>query len=131
MSTDPVAIVLDQLDQAVTQLEQALTLREPNALEVDGTIQRFEFCFELSWKGLRRVLAWEGIEVRSPRSAIKAGYAQELLLDEGAWLSMLADRNLTTHVYDEATARAIHARIRSHADAMRDAWRRMSERAPG
>lgn len=36
---------------------------------------------------------------------------------------MLADRNRTSHVYDEALARAIFARVRdAHAPAMRAAY---------
>ena len=31
--------------------------------------------------------------------------------DQKAWVELLNDRNLTSHVYDEATAAAIFARI--------------------
>jgi nucleotidyltransferase substrate binding protein (TIGR01987 family) len=130
MSLEPIQRALGQLAKACDQLEQALATDSPNPLEVDGTIQRFEFTFELCWKALRRVLAWEGVPSRSPRSAIKSAYAGGLLVDKTLWLAMLNDRNLTSHVHDEAAARAIHGRIRGYAPALRAALDQMQERVP-
>jgi hypothetical protein len=60
---------------------------------VDGTIQRFEFTFELFWKALRRFLQREGIDTGSPRSTLRHTYRRGLLDHEQLWLDMLDDRN--------------------------------------
>ena len=67
-------------------------------------IQRFEFCTELAWKTLREYLLDQGYtEINSPRATLKQAFAEGIITDE-AWLTMLADRNMTSHVYDDATA---------------------------
>ena len=41
---------------------------------LDGSIQRFEFTFELAWKLLRDILDYKGIKANNPRDAIKESY---------------------------------------------------------
>ena len=105
---------LDRLEKAVAQPEAA------NPLVVDGTIQRFEFALELFWKSLKRLLAVEGIETATPKGTLGAAFQAHWLHDQTIWLDMLADRNRTSHVHDEAMARLIHQRITSYAPVMRD-----------
>lgn len=111
---------LANLGRALDRLEEALAEPEAaNSLVVDGTIQRFEFAIELLWKTLKRFLAFEGIETATPRETMRAAYQAHWIDDEPAWLAMLQDRNRTSHIYDEAMARAIYARIRDYAPLMR------------
>lgn len=70
----------------------------------DATIQRFEYTFELAWKLFRKVARIEGLEVNSPRQAIRAAYDVGLLEDIDLWFELLEDRNRTSHTYDESTA---------------------------
>ena len=63
----------------------------------DASIQRFEYCFELAWKLLKKRLKVEGIVVNSLRQAIRQAYENGLIEDVDAWFEMLEDRNLTTH----------------------------------
>jgi nucleotidyltransferase substrate binding protein (TIGR01987 family) len=94
---------LRTLDQALLTLEDILT--EPFSLIVqDATIQRFEYTFELAWKLFRRVALIEGLEVGSPRQAIRAVFEIGLLQDIDTWFEMLEARNLTSHTYNAATA---------------------------
>jgi len=105
-------IAVEKLERALARLEEALA-EDPSApLVLDGTIQRFEFVFELCWKAMRAVLADQGIETASPRGTIRAAYAAGLIDDEAAWLALLQARNETSHTYDEAQARQVYARIR-------------------
>jgi nucleotidyltransferase-like protein len=41
-----------------------------NPLAVDGTIQRFEFTIKLFWKVMKRLLAREGLDARTPRETL-------------------------------------------------------------
>lgn len=106
------ARALATLARAIERLREALAQPEENPLAIDGTIQRFEFAIELSWKALRRMLSREGISTSTPREALTEAFRAGWLADEAAWLQMLRDRNQTSHTYDEATARRIYASIR-------------------
>ena len=93
----------------------------PTKLVMDGTIQRFEFTFELFWKTLRRFLQREGIDTASPKNTLRHAYRRGLLEREQLWLDMLEDRNRSSHVYNAEMAREIlagcHRTIRSCATA--------------
>ena len=80
-------------------------------LFLDGLIQRFEFCFELSWKLMRAFLEYEGLEVNSPRSAIRQAFQTELIADAATWLDMLEKRNLSSHTYDAETSLEIYRHV--------------------
>lgn len=84
----------------------------------DGVIQRFEFCTELAWKTLREYLTEQGYtDLNSPKNVMKTAFADGILNDEQGWLEILDARNITSHVYDEATAEKIFNNIRgTYAD---------------
>ncbi|WP_281169080.1 HI0074 family nucleotidyltransferase substrate-binding subunit [Thermoanaerobacter thermocopriae] len=46
-------------------------------LDIDGTIKRFELCYELAWKLMKEYLADLGIIVKSPREAFKQAFINE------------------------------------------------------
>jgi len=119
---------LANLENALTRLSEALTAPEDDPLVVDASIQRFEFVIELFWKTFKRALAYEGIETATPREAVQQAFAVGWISDETAWLSMLRDRNLTSHVYDEAMAGRIYERIRAHAPVLRAAFGDLRQR---
>ena len=45
--------LLEQLQHAYDKLQDALRIPLEQELSIDGTIQRFEFTFELTWKTLK------------------------------------------------------------------------------
>lgn len=78
-----------------------------NEFIVSGVIDKFYIQFELGWKVLKELLAYEGVKSAasgSPREIIKAAYAYFDFIDENTWLQMLRDRNDTTHMYNEQAA---------------------------
>lgn len=109
---------------AVARLREALNDYQRNPLDSvrDGTIQRFEFCTELAWKTMREYLLDQGYtEINSPKAVIKQAFAFGMIQDQQAWIDLLNDRNLTSHVYDEATAKVIFERIEEKHLALFDA----------
>ena len=76
-------------------------------LERAGIIQLFEMSFELSWKVLKDYLEYEEFEVKSPRQTIKQAFQIELIENGHVWIDALADRNLTTHTYNEQLAKEL------------------------
>lgn len=88
----------------------------------DGVIQRFEFCTELAWKATREYLIDQGYtDLNSPKAVMKQAYADGLISDGELWAALLNDRNLTSHIYDEATASAVFGRINADYLPMFDA----------
>jgi nucleotidyltransferase substrate binding protein (TIGR01987 family) len=112
--------LLEDLDRSLDRLAEALAVPAEEPLAIDGTIQRFEFTFELFWKALRRLLARQGVEANSPKAVLQQAYRLGWLDDEPKWLKVLEDRNLTLHTYREALALEIYGRIPAHHAAMRE-----------
>lgn len=123
MSTERLSFSAEKLGRALDRLDEVLAL-PGDGLAVDAAIQRFEFTFELLWKTLKRALEEAGRRPSgSPRDVLSFGWRDDWLDgDEQLWIHMLADRNRTSHLYDEALARQVYARIRDYAPPMRRAY---------
>ena len=50
-----------------------------NKFEVAGAIQAFEVCYELTWKTLKKVLNFQGIEVFNPRDTFRLAAREGLI----------------------------------------------------
>lgn len=105
-------LAVRKLKKAWKRLQES-TGEASDALDRDGVIKRFEFTFELFWKTLKILLEYEGFRCTGPRSCIKEAFRRDLLKEGETALDMLEDRNRTSHLYDEATAKEIFERIRS------------------
>lgn len=107
---------LKDLEKAIKRLAEAINDSEQNpqiSTLKDGVIQRFEFTYELCWKLMKYFLEQEGIEeAKSPRSTFREAFQYGLIEDGKAWIDMLKDRNLTSHVYDEDVADEIYEKIK-------------------
>lgn len=78
-----------------------------NEFIVSGIIDKFFIQFELGWKLLKEMLAYDGKLISasgSPRSIIKASYECYDFIEEEIWLDMLQDRNDMTHIYNKSRA---------------------------
>jgi len=106
--------------RALATLDEALKM--PFSIIVhDGSIQRFEFSFEASWKLLKAYLEQhEGIICNSPKSCFREALRVGLLpaTDTETCLAMTDDRNLTAHTYIEAIARHIYCRLPAYLPVM-------------
>ena len=113
---------LDNAEAAQARLTAFVT--EPAATDRDraGVIQAFEFTFEATWKLLKHVAEREGLDAESPKRALIAGHKLGLVRDEGLWLEMLTDRNLTSHVHHSQLADRIFTAVSTrYAAALADA----------
>ncbi len=119
---------INKLRKALVSLE-AIYL-QPNREDrsnIDATIQRFEFTFELFWKTMKTFLNQKGVEVNYPKDVLKEAYASHFLEDEAIWLGMIKDRNLTSHTYDEALADEIFNRMKGYVPVFRQAFDKLSK----
>lgn len=119
---------ISNLEKALNRLEEALHEDLDNSLIVDGTIQRFEFTFELFWQTLKRLLYSEGIDVRKPKSTLKEAYQGGWLNEEEAWLQMLNDRNLSSRTYNEEAAGQIIRNITGYFPEMKAVFAKIKSR---
>ena len=119
---------IEKLEKALSRLEEVVSIKDANPLLTDATIQRFEFCIELFWKTFRHLLALEGRETFSPKESLQAAYQLGWIQDEQAWLSMLKDRNLTSHTYNEQLAEQIVQHIKLYYPEMQTTFQLLTQR---
>jgi len=99
-------IALDNLKNAVDEAH--------TDLEIDGSIKRFELCYELGWKLMKEVLADLGIICNSPRICFKEAFKNGLIDNEEMWLAMIEDRNLLVHTYNFEVSRDVFENIKRY-----------------
>jgi nucleotidyltransferase substrate binding protein (TIGR01987 family) len=117
------------LGEALNRLGEAVNepIDEKRYL-IDATIQRFEFCFELFWKNFKNFAEAEGKEVLSPKQALAVAFQLKWISDEDVWLSMLNDRNLTSHTYKKQHADRIYQNILKYYPVLRETYAKFNRR---
>jgi len=115
---------LDMAEKALGRFKEAMAIVNPNSLERDAAIQRFEFTFEALWKAAKHFLTViEGIDTASPKGVVRSCREVGLLSDGEAILAlhMIDDRNLTVHTYNEPLAVEIYGRLNDYCQLL-DKW---------
>lgn len=114
MTLGKIKDIFQDYNSALNRLKEAIQEDlSKGGVVVDGTIQRFEFSFELAWKLAKAILNYNGIEVAMPRMVLKEAFRAGLIYDGDDWIDMLDDRNRTAHIYDEKQALTIYEKIKS------------------
>ncbi len=116
-------IDFSSLRSALISLEQALQITESDAFFdlnedwrrtlIAGVIQNFEFCFELSWKMLKRQLEQElpsstELDTVSYKALIRIGAERGLIADPSRWFDYRLMRNISSHTYNMEKARQVY-----------------------
>jgi nucleotidyltransferase substrate binding protein (TIGR01987 family) len=101
-----------ELIKATARLRDACA-QPPNEYMRDSVIQRFEFCWELTWKTLRLWLEYLGVEATNPRDVFREALQNNLIQDGNAWSELQRMRNLTSHTYDEKLAEQVYQFIQA------------------
>lgn len=121
-------IKLEKFQKVLLSLE-AIYLKpmQDDRSNVDATIQRFEFTFELAWKFLKDFFLERDLELHYPKEIIQEAFAVNLISNEDLWVKMLRDRNMTSHTYDEKLADEIFSRIKLYVPALRNLLNKVKE----
>ena len=114
------------LRNALASLERGLVRYRPAQQDEelrDACIQRFEYCFELSWKMVKRRLELDisnsaEVDGYSKRTLFRVAAKRGLVANPEAWFVYLVQRNKTSHTYDAKVASEVAAVIE---DFSRDA----------
>ena len=89
-------------------------------------VQAFEILMELAWKTLKDYLENEGMMVATPKAVIRQAFQSEIIGSGDEWMEALNQRNLTSHTYEEKTARLVLEFIEIRfAPIVRDMYRRL------
>ena len=105
--------------------EVALRASRPlSRLEEKGLIQSFEYTHELAWNVLKDYLADVAgtTGLMGSKDTTREAFKRGLIEDGEAWMDMIKSRNLTSHVYDQETAKAIANDISQRYHAQFAAW---------
>lgn len=104
---------LDNFEAALKKLLEFKAIYDGTDIHRAGIIQAFEFTFEQCWKALQKKAGKEGLTLASPRKALEWAMTNGWISpnQENIWLTMLSDRNLTTHTYRDVTAEAVATRV--------------------
>ena len=95
----------DNYKRAFTLLREAIEWRQKRELtdlEKEGTIQRFEYTWELAWKTLKDYLEDEGVvlEKITPKAVLIASVEAKIIHQPDIWMQALDDRNKMSHIYN-------------------------------
>ncbi|MDR1665597.1 MAG: nucleotidyltransferase substrate binding protein [Puniceicoccales bacterium] len=81
-------------------------------LDRAGCIQAFEFCYELAWKFMRRLLIAKGISeeklAANPKNTFRIAAENYLIQNLEQWFVFILNRNLTVHTYNIQTAKEVY-----------------------
>lgn len=101
------ANLIQDLRKANQRLKEAVKAR-PTRMNKDATIQRFEFCFELTWKTIQAYIRDQGLDCKSPKNCLREAVRLELIKNIKKWFKLLDNRNLIAHTYNEKLADRIY-----------------------
>lgn len=114
-------------DRAFILLRSAIEdndIDKMSALEQEGTIQRFEYTYELAWKTIKDYLIDNGNSILpeiTARAVIKEAFAATVIKDGQVFIDMMLSRNLLFHCYDFSKFREVLGLIKDkYLDALSD-----------
>ena len=103
---------LEPFRNALRSLERGMVRHRLDPLDEelrDACIQRFEYCFELSWKMLKRQIEDEightaEVDGYSKRTLFRVAAERGLIASPEPWFVYLVQRNKTSHAYNAHVA---------------------------
>ncbi|WP_041446620.1 HI0074 family nucleotidyltransferase substrate-binding subunit [Pseudothermotoga thermarum] len=100
-----------QFQNALRNLEEAVQYAKTD-IEIDGTIKRFELCYELSWKLIKEYLADLGLICKNPRDCFRLAYQNGLIANDQIWMEMIDARNRLVRTYSAEESREMFIDIK-------------------
>ena len=76
-----------------------ITQNAKNDYEKTGVVKAFEFCYELSWRLMKKIAKFHGIEVDNARDVFREANKLKIIKDAESWFAYLEKRNITVHTY--------------------------------
>lgn len=126
--SEPLRRKINELKRAVDGFEKVLQYDYSgrDAIELDiyknACIQKFEYCAELGWKTVKRILDELGGESPNAPKLVYRHYFLNLFSDEemtDALFQTINDRNLLSHVYKESVFDEVYERLPVHLSTLK------------
>lgn len=96
-------ISIEPLIRAFEKFE-SFRIHDKTEQERAGIIQAFEYCFELSWKIMKKFLESRGILANSPKEVFRHAAKEGFIDNPEIWFDFLKKRNLSVHTYNQDQA---------------------------
>ena len=95
----------NNFNKALARLKKFVDKGELNEFEEQGLIKAFEYTFELAWTTIKDFYEDQGeTGIQGSKDAFRLAFSRSLVTDGDIWMQMVADRNNTSHSYDEKIA---------------------------
>ncbi len=104
---------------------ETFRLNDATEQERAGTIQAFEYCFELAWKTMKRLLEERGSIANSPRETFRMAALEGFIEDPELWFEFLKKRTMTVHTYNQNEADAVLSICDSFSEELKGFFKRM------
>ena len=105
---------ISSLKNAVKQLREGIDIAESDQgkeIVRDGVIQRFEYCYELAQKMIKRTLETqfdEKVDVMAWNDVLRSAAERGLISNVEQWFEYRTERNKTSHTYDASVAALVY-----------------------
>jgi nucleotidyltransferase substrate binding protein (TIGR01987 family) len=118
------------LSDALETFQEAIASNPTSQLEKDGTIQRFEYTFELCWKSIRKLLLELGRQEvsSSPKPLFRDAHSEGLISNIDIWFKYIDARNRTSHTYNRKTAEEVFNDIKNFGPDAKALLEKLNER---
>ena len=94
-----------EFEKALKSLEEVLGMDKTDVVR-DASIQRFEYCVELSWKTAKKIT---GTSSSAPKVVIREMAQQGLIDDPVVWIKFIEARNKSSHTYRKEVAEEVYS----------------------
>lgn len=107
------------LKKSILELDKAIKSKRMDDIQFDAICKRFEVCFEYLWKHLKQIANDAGVEVYTPKDALKEAVKMKIISNLDLWLDFLQERNLSVHNYYSGNPDETIKKIKAFAKAVK------------
>ncbi|MCC8369131.1 MAG: nucleotidyltransferase substrate binding protein [Rickettsia endosymbiont of Oxypoda opaca] len=93
-----------------------------------GSIQAFEFCYELSWKIMKRFCEKAGKTPYTLKEIFREAAVSGLISDPRIWFKFIEIRELAFHTYNEENVQQVIAIFDNFSDALNELLNNLKKR---
>jgi len=98
----------------LTSAVELATTRDLSDLENQGLIQAFEFTYELSWNVIKDFYREQGeTDIQGSSDAFRLAFQRGLVGQGDIWMEMIKSRMMSSHSYNEETAKQVSDSIKN------------------
>ncbi|MFY9589577.1 HI0074 family nucleotidyltransferase substrate-binding subunit [Rickettsia endosymbiont of Halotydeus destructor] len=92
-----------------------------------GSIKAFEFCYELSWKTMKRFCEKAGKTPYTLKEIFREAAISGLISDPRIWFKFIEIRNITVHTYNEENIEKVISIFDDFSNALNELLRNLEK----